>query len=63
MTKQQETISVKLIKSPIGRPELQKKSVRALGFRKLHQVRRLPKTAPVLGLIRKVAHLLALEES
>ena len=57
----QETITVKLVRSPIGRPEDQKKSVKALGFSKLQQVKTLPKTPPVLGLVKKVAHLLEVQ--
>lgn len=62
MSKKQESITVKLVRSPIGRPKDQKESVRALGFKKLQQVRSLPKTAPVLGLIKKVAHLVEVQD-
>ena len=55
-------IRVKLVKSPIGYPKGQKATVRALGLTRMHRTRELPDNPAVRGMIRKVAHLVAVEE-
>lgn len=50
-------LKVKLIKSLITQPETQRKTVRALGLRRMHQVREVPDTPSIRGMIRKVQHL------
>ncbi|KWX04605.1 50S ribosomal protein L30 [Hydrogenibacillus schlegelii] len=50
-------IVVTLKRSPIGRPEDQKRTVRALGLRKLHQSVVHDDTPSIRGMIAKVAHL------
>jgi large subunit ribosomal protein L30 len=50
-------IRVTLRKSLIGGTERQRQSVRALGLRRIGQSRTLTETPAVLGLIRKVQHL------
>ncbi|MCD6545182.1 MAG: 50S ribosomal protein L30 [Thermotogae bacterium] len=55
-------LKIKLIKSPIGYSKDQKATVRALGLRKLnHEVIKedLPQ---ILGMIRKVSHLVKVEK-
>jgi large subunit ribosomal protein L30 len=47
-------IKVKLIKSVIGAKPKQKKTIQALGFKKLNQVRELPKNDAIIGMIKKV---------
>jgi len=47
-------IKVKLIKSIIGAKPKQKKTIQALGFKKLNQVRELPKNDAILGMIKTV---------
>lgn len=54
-------IRVTLIRSPIGRPEPQKRTVRALGLRRLHQSVIHTNTPPIRGMIAKVAHLVDVE--
>jgi len=56
-------LKVTLIKSPIGNNERQKRTVRALGLRKVHQTVELADTPAVRGMIAKVPHLVAVEES
>ena len=49
-------------RSAIGRAEDQKRTVRALGFRRVNQVVVLGDTPQVRGMIRKVRHLVEVEE-
>lgn len=51
-------IRVTLVKSGIGRPETQKKTLRGLGLKRLNRSVILDDTAEVRGMIRKVSHLL-----
>ena len=50
-------IKIKQTKSGIDRPERQKRTLRALGFKKMNQVLEKEATPQVLGMIHKVAHL------
>ncbi|MES2800447.1 MAG: 50S ribosomal protein L30 [Bacteroidota bacterium] len=52
------TIKIKQVKSAIKRPADQKATVKALGFRKLNQVIEKEATPQILGMVRKVQHLL-----
>ncbi len=61
--KQEKTIKVTLVKSPIGFNKTQAKIVEALGFKKLNETRVLPDNASVRGSIFKVKHLLKVEEA
>ena len=54
-------VKITQIKSIIDRPEDQKRTVRALGFTKMHQTIEKEGTPQVLGMIRKVQHLLKIE--
>jgi large subunit ribosomal protein L30 len=54
-------LRVTLIRSPINRPELQKRTVEALGLGKLHSERVLNDTPAVRGMIRKVSHMVRVE--
>ncbi len=49
-------------RSSIGRPEKQKRTLKALGLRKLHNPVTLDGTPQVLGMIDKVKHLVEVEE-
>jgi large subunit ribosomal protein L30 len=51
-----------LTRSAIPRTERQKRTVRALGFRRLHQVIVVNETPQVRGMVTKVRHLLTVEE-
>ncbi len=51
-------IRVTLIKSGIGRPETQKRTLIGLGLKRLNRSVILDDTAEVRGMIRKVSHLL-----
>lgn len=55
-------IKITQVKSGIDRPERQKKTLRALGLTKLHDSREVEGTSQVLGMIRKVNHLVKVEK-
>ena len=48
--------------SAAGRKPGQKETLIGLGLNKIRRARELPDTPPVRGLIRKVAHLVRVEE-
>jgi large subunit ribosomal protein L30 len=50
-------IQVRLVKSGIGRPATQRKTLLGMGLRRLNRAVILEDTAEVRGMIRKVAHL------
>ncbi len=60
--KQEKTIKVTLIKSPIGYNKEQAKIVEALGLKKLNQTKVLPDNNCIRGSIFKVKHLVKVEE-
>ncbi|HEY9362796.1 MAG TPA: 50S ribosomal protein L30 [Chitinophagaceae bacterium] len=55
-------IKITLVKSPIDRPERQKLTLKALGLNKTNSTKEVEGTPQVLGMIRKVEHLLTVEE-
>jgi len=55
-------IKITLVKSPIDRPERQKQTVRALGLNKTNSFTEVEATPQILGMIRKVEHLVKVEE-
>jgi len=58
----EKTITVKWVRSVIGRIEDQKKTIRALGFKRLHQTLTLPDRPEVRGMINRVNHLVEVME-
>ena len=50
------------ISSPIGRKKDQRQTLIGLGLNKMYKSRMLKKTDSVLGMVRKVAHLIKVEE-
>lgn len=50
-------VKVTLIKSGIDRPERQKLTLKALGLNKLNATKEIEATPQILGMIRKVEHL------
>lgn len=55
-------IKVTLVKSPISNPEQQRKVLQALGLRKTGSSAVHQDTPAILGMIRKCAHLVAVEQ-
>lgn len=56
------TIKIKQVRSAIKRPADQKATIKALGFRKLNQVIEKEGTPQILGMIKKVQHLVEVVE-
>lgn len=56
-------LRVKYIKSAIGYPKDQKATIKALGFRKLQQTVEHEDHPTIRGMIRKVIHLVQVEET
>ena len=56
-------IKVTLVKSPIDRSERQKLTVQALGLNKTNSSREVEATPQILGMIRKIEHLVKVEEA
>jgi large subunit ribosomal protein L30 len=56
-------VKITQVKSIIDRPENQKRTVRALGFTKMNQTIEKEATPQILGMIKKVAHLLKVENA
>lgn len=58
-----KTLTVTLVRSPIGYPERQKRTVRALGLRRMMQSVEHSDTPALRGMIAKVPHLVRVEKS
>ena len=55
-------IRVKQVRSKIRRPQNQKRTLEALGLRKMNQVVEHDATPAILGMVNKVKHLISVEE-
>jgi large subunit ribosomal protein L30 len=58
----EKTLKIKQVRSVIGRPARQKRTMVALGLRKINHERTVVATPQVLGRIEKVKHLITVEE-
>ncbi len=58
---QDQKVRITLVKSPIGYSERQKRTVRALGLRRMHQTVEHADSGVVRGMIAKVSHLVQVE--
>jgi large subunit ribosomal protein L30 len=56
-------IRIKWVKSGIGYPGDQRRTVKALGFHRLNEVVEKEDTPVIRGMINKVSHMLSVEES
>jgi large subunit ribosomal protein L30 len=54
-------VKITQIRSAIDRPERQKKTLRALGLKKLHAAVEHDATPQILGMIQKVQHLVSVQ--
>ncbi len=50
-------VKIKLVKSPIGKPETHKKTVKALGFKKIGQVVEKNDTPQIRGMIHQIDYM------
>lgn len=55
-------VKITLVRSPAGRPESQRRTVEGLGLKKLHHSVVQPANLQILGMVRKVSHLVRIEE-
>ncbi|WP_262245002.1 50S ribosomal protein L30 [Parapedobacter soli] len=55
-------IRITQIKSVIDRSERQKRTIQALGLRKINHTIEVEATPSIVGMIRKVNHLVAIEQ-
>ena len=63
VTKMANTLKVTLVKSPIGAVPKHKKTVEAMGLRKVNKTVELPDNAATRGMIKQVSHLVKVEEA
>ena len=54
-----ETIRVKLVRSPIGTTDRVRQTIKGLGLGKIGSVRTLKRTAAIVGMVRRVPHLVS----
>jgi large subunit ribosomal protein L30 len=62
MTGQGKRVRVTQVRSQIGFDRRQRATLRGLGIRRMHQTVELEDTPQVRGMIRKVVHLVKVEE-
>lgn len=55
-------IQVKQVRSAIGRTKSQKRTLEALGLKKLHQVVEHDDSPAILGMVRAVSHLVEVQK-
>ena len=58
-----KTLKITLVKSPIGAVPKNKKTVEALGLKKVNKTVVLPDNAATRGMIKQVQHLVKVEEA
>ena len=56
-------IKITQVKSGIDRSERQKLTLQALGLRKMHFTKEVEATPQILGMVKKVSHLVKVEEA
>lgn len=55
-------IKIKQIRSAINRPKDQKRTIEALGLKRMHHIIEKEGTPQIMGMIRKVSHLVEVVE-
>jgi large subunit ribosomal protein L30 len=55
-------LKITQVRSTIKRPEKQRLTLKALGLHKIHQSVEQEKTETIMGMVRKVSHLVHVEE-
>ena len=56
------TIKVKLVRSAINRSKTQKRTLEALGFKRLQQVVEHEATPAILGMVAAISHLVEVQK-
>ena len=62
MAKKKSKLRITLVRSPIGYSERQKRTVKALGLKKINQSVVQDDRPEIRGMIAKVSHLVTVEE-
>jgi large subunit ribosomal protein L30 len=62
-TNNTSTIRITYFKSVIGSPQVQRETVRSLGFHRLNQTLEKPDTPSIRGMVKKVQHLVRIEDT
>ena len=60
--KKDKILKIKLVKSPHGRTQPQRRTLEALGLRKINQIVERPAHPSVLGMVERVKHLVDVVE-
>jgi large subunit ribosomal protein L30 len=55
-------VKITLVRSLISCPDVQRRTVHGLGLRKINQSVIQTASLPILGMVRKVSHLVKIEE-
>lgn len=55
-------VKISQIKSAIGRPDKQKKTIKALGLGKINKSVEVEYTPQIVGMVNKVSHLVSVTE-
>ena len=55
-------IKIKQVRSKIDRPERQKRTLEALGLKKINQVVEHENTPQIMGMVNAIKHLIEIEE-
>lgn len=58
----EKKLKIKQVRSIIGRPARQKRTMAALGLKRINHVREVVANPQTLGMIEKVKHLITVEE-
>lgn len=61
--KQEKTLRITLVRSPIGYTKRQKATVRALGLRKMNHTVEHKDVPEIRGMVDKISHLVHVEEA
>ena len=62
MAKKVKKVKIQLVRSTIGRKPEQRKTVRALGLKKINSCVEQEATPMIMGMVEKVSHLVKVEE-
>ena len=57
------SLLITLTRSPIGAPEKQKRTARALGLKKLNQTVEQPDNDQIRGMVRAIEHLVTVQQA
>ena len=63
MDKKMEKIKIRQVRSRIGRPKTQKRTLDALGLTKMNKLVEHKATPQILGMVNKVKHLIQVIEN